>query len=209
MRKIIVSINMTLDGFMAGPHGELDWHFPLWNDEMASFAYEQLCLIDSIMLGRVTYQAMASYWPYEGNNGSYGRLDCDYANKMNNYAKIVFSKTLRTVEWRNARLIRKDIAKEVSALKQQPGLDIIIFGSGSIVKRLMKLGLIDEFVLWVHPVTLGKGIPLFQQSNQQYPLRLLKTKAFSSGVVVLYYEKVARSGRSVRRERPKPLLKIA
>lgn len=188
MRKVIVSINITLDGFMAGPHGELDWHFPLWNTEMADFAYEQLCMVDSILLGRVTYQAMAGYWPYEANS-AHGRQECDYAFMMNNYEKIVFSKTLRTVEWRNARLVKKNITKEVAELKQQPGLDMIIYGSGSIVSRLMQSDLIDEYVLWLHPVVLGKGIPLFRELQHAYPMKLLKTKVFSSGVVILYYEK--------------------
>lgn len=190
MRKIIVSINVTLDGFMAGPHGELDWHFPLWNEEMASFAYEQLSMMDSILLGRVTYQAMASYWPYEANNTAHGRLEYAYAHMMNNYVKVVFSKTLRTVEWRNTRLVKKDIGKEVMAMKQQPGMDMIIFGSGSIVSRLMELDLIDEYVLWIHPVTLGEGMPLFRQLRDRQALKLLRARAFSSGVVILCYERV-------------------
>ncbi len=177
---------------MAGPRGELDWHFPHWNEEMASFAFEQLCMVDSILLGRITYQAMASYWPYEANNTAYGRQECSYANMMNNYAKIVFSKSLRTVEWRNARLVKKDIGKAVIALKEQPGLDMIILGSGSIVSRLMQLGLVDEIVLWVHPVILGEGIPLFREMQHRYPLKLLRAKTFSSGVVILCYEKATR-----------------
>lgn len=172
---------------MAGPQGELDWHFPLWNEEMASFAYEQLCMMDSILLGRVTYQAMASYWPYEANNTARGRLECSYAQMMNNYPKVVFSRTLRTVEWRNARLVKKDIGKEVAAMKELPGLDMIIFGSGSIVSRLMQLDLIDEYVLWLHPVVLGAGRPLFPLLRRQQPFTLLRTKAFSSGVVILCY----------------------
>lgn len=177
---------------MAGPRGDLDWHFPHWNEEMASFAFEQLCMVDSILLGRITYQAMASYWPYEANNTAHGRQECAYAQMMNNYAKIVFSKSLRTVEWRNARLVKKDIGKEVMALKEQPGMDMIIFGSGSIVSRLMHLGLVDEIVMWVHPITLGEGIPLFRDMQQPYLLKLLRAKAFSSGVVILCYEKAVK-----------------
>jgi dihydrofolate reductase len=199
MRKIIVSINVTLDGFMAGPRGELDWHFPHWNEEMANFAYEQLCLMDSILLGRVTYQAMASYWPYEANNTACGRQEQDYAYMMNHYEKVVFSKTLRTVEWRNSRLVKNNIAKEVASLKEQPGLDMIVYGSGSIVSRLMQLDLVDEYVIWLHPVVLGQGIPLFRDVQGKYPLKLLKTKAFSSGVVVLYYEKTKLKGLQVDR----------
>ncbi|WP_276485146.1 dihydrofolate reductase family protein [Paraflavitalea pollutisoli] len=193
MRKLIVSINVTLDGFMAGPAGELDWHFPHWNEEMANFAYEQLCMMDSILLGRVTYQAMASYWPYEANNTAHGLKEGNYASMMNNYAKIVFSRTLRTVEWRNARLVKKDIGKEVLALKQQPGHNMIVFGSGSIVSKLTQLDLVDEYVLWVHPITLGRGVPLFQNIRHMPALQLLRTKAFSSGVVILYYGKAPRT----------------
>lgn len=178
---------------MAGPAGELDWHFPHWNDEMASFAYEQLCAMDSILLGRVTYQAMASYWPYEANNTAHGRMEYNFARMMNNHAKIVFSRTLRTVEWRNARLVKKDIGKEIAALKQQPGLDMIVYGSGSIVSKLAQLDLIDEYVMWVHPITLGKGTPLFRHIRGQHPLKLLRTKTFSSGVVILYYGKTSRT----------------
>ncbi|MDF2187582.1 dihydrofolate reductase family protein [Paraflavitalea sp. CAU 1676] len=198
MRKLIVSINVTLDGYMAGPAGELDWHFPHWNHEMATFAYEQLCGMDSILLGRITYQAMASYWPYEANNTAHGRLECAYAHMMNNYTKFVFSRSLRTVEWRNARIIKKDIGKEVKALKQQDGLNIVVFGSGSIIARLMQLDLIDEYVLWVHPVALGRGIPLFRNIQGQQNLKLLQTKIFSSGVVVLYYGKPPRTNGVVR-----------
>lgn len=188
---------------MAGPGGELDWHFPLWNEEMASFAYEQLSMMDSILLGRITYQAMASYWPYEAHNTAHGRLEYAYAHMMNNYTKIVFSKTLRTVEWRNARLVKKDIGKEVAALKQQPGLDMIIFGSGSIVSRLMQLDLIDEYVLWMHPVTLGEGMPLFRAISGHQPLKLLRTKAFSSGVVILCYERAGHPGQAARKGQKK------
>jgi dihydrofolate reductase len=190
MRKVIISINVTLDGFMAGPQGELDWHFPHWNEEMAEFAYEQLSMMDSILLGRVTYEAMARYWPYEANNTNNSRQDIEYAKMMNSYAKIVFSKTLTAVEWRNARLVKKDLAKEVAALKEEPGMDMIVYGSGTIISRLMQLDLIDEYVLWLHPVVLGKGIPLFRKLQEKHALKLLKTKTFSSGVVILYYSKV-------------------
>lgn len=187
MRKIIVSINITLDGFMAGPQGELDWHFPLWNEEMSEFAAEQLSMMDSILLGRVTYQAMAGYWPSEAIRQSSYRRGLDFAGMMNDHTKIVFSKTLSTTAWQNTRLIRRNIEQEVTRLKQQPGLNIIIYGSGSIVSRLMRLGLIDEYVLWIHPVVLGKGRPLFKEFPDKHMLQLLKTKIFSTGVVILYY----------------------
>ena len=203
MRKVIVSINITLDGFIAGPYGELDWHFPLWNEEMSDFAYEQLCMMDSILLGRVTYQAMASYWPYEAHNTAGGSRGLAFANMMNNYTKFVFSKTLHSVEWRNSRLVKTNLAKAIADLKQQPGLDMIIYGSGSIVSRLMQLDLVDELVLWLHPVVLGKGIPLFRDLQHPFPLRLLRTKTFSSGVVVLYYGKAKPTAGPVKTARKK------
>ena len=178
---------MTLDGFMAGPQGELDWHFPLWNEEMSEFAVEQLSMMDSILLGRITYQAMAGYWPAEAVRQGNNRKNIDFAGMMNDHTKIVFSKTLTTTAWQNTRLIKRNIAQEVTRLKQQPGLDIIIYGSGSIISRLMRLGLIDEYVLWVHPVVLGKGRPLFKEFPDRHILQLLRTKTFSSGVVILYY----------------------
>jgi dihydrofolate reductase len=187
MRKIIVSINVTLDGFMAGPQGELDWHFPLWNDEMSEFAYEQLCMMDSILLGRVTYQAMAGFWPLELAHASGDQKHRAYAGMMNDYTKIVFSKTLAAPQWKNTRVVNRNIAQEIARLKQQPGLDMIVYGSGSIITKLMRLSLIDEYVLWVHPIVLGKGKPLFKALPDRHLLKLLKTKTFSSGVVILYY----------------------
>lgn len=187
MRKLVVSINITLDGFMAGPNGELDWHFPLWNEEMADFACEQLCMMDSIVLGRVTYEAMSRFWPYQSMENTSGKQGAAFANMMNNYEKIVFSKTLQRVEWKNARLIKNNITREIIALKKQPGMDMIIYGSGNLVLNLMRQGLIDEYVLWIHPILLGKGKPLFRHLTNNPHLKLLKTKAFSSGVVILYY----------------------
>jgi len=180
-------MNVTLDGFMAGPQGELDWHFPLWNEEMSAFAVEQLSMMDSILLGRITYQAMAGYWPREGAREHCGAKAVSLASLMNGHTKIVFSKTLTTIPWQNTRVIRRNMAQEVSRLKQEPGLDMIVYGSGSIISKLMRLDLIDEYVLWVHPVVLGRGRSLFKEFPSKHLLQLLKTKTFSTGVVILYY----------------------
>ncbi len=107
---------------------------------------------------------------------------------MNNLPKIVFSKTLQKVEWNNSRLVKENIVEEISTMKQQPGKDMVIFGSGSIVSTFMQLGLIDEYRIIVNPVVLGKGKPLFKGINDKLNLKLLKTKTFSSGNVLLYYE---------------------
>lgn len=187
MRKLIVSMNVTLDGFMAGPGGELDWHFDYWNEEMARCAGEQLSEADTILLGRVTYNAMAGYWPARQRDLLCPKEDIAFADLINNCRKVVFSKTLQHTAWNNARLAQQTIRKEVILLKQQPGRDMILYGSGSIVASLTRLNLIDEYILWLHPVVLGKGIPLFKSNVVSPSLTLSKSRVFSSGVVILYY----------------------
>src|SRR5215213_697022 len=138
MRKLIVSMNITLDGFMSGPDCELDWHFSAWNNEMAQAAAEQLNRADTIILGRITYRAMARYWPMQAKKMACAREDIAFADMMNTYTKIVFSKTLQQPEWHNTKLVKGSIPKEISSLKQQPGKDMIIYGSGKLVAALMQ-----------------------------------------------------------------------
>jgi dihydrofolate reductase len=179
-------MNLTLDGFMSGPNGELDFHFDYWNEDMADYAARQLSKSDTILLGRVTYQAMAEYWPYQELNMCIPRGSVAYANMMNNYRKIVFSRTLEKAHWRNAVLAGNPLRKEVQELKRAPGKDMIVYGSCSVVHALMQQDLVDEYELWVHPVLLGQGKPLFRKRQVQ-TLELFNTRAFGSGVVVLSY----------------------
>lgn len=181
-------MNVTLDGFMSGPDCELDWHFQCWTKEMGESLCEQLSYADTILLGRITYKAMAKYWPSKAADMSFPREDLSFADMMNRYNKIVFSKTLVTPEWNNSRLAKGNIADEIAQLKQQPGKDMIIYGSGKVVSFLMQFGLVDEYQLWVHPVLLGKGNSLFKGLHDKLNMKLFKTKTFSSGVVLLYYE---------------------
>jgi len=185
MRKVIVSMNVTLDGFMAGPDSELDWHFNYWNEEMAETATEQLSKVDTILLGRITYAAMSQYWPYQMNNLAFPRRDIAFADMMNSYKKIVFSKTIRRASWNNSKLIKGNLAQEVELIKSERGRDIIVFGSGSIVSELIQANLIDEYQLWVHPIYLGDGKPLFE--NNTISLKLLYKKELSSGVTIYFY----------------------
>lgn len=187
MRKLIVSMNVTLDGFMAGPDCELDWHFNYWNEEMARCAGEQLREADTILLGRVTYNAMAKYWPSKLIDLVCPKEDIAFADMMNNCEKVVFSKALRDTTWNNSRLAKQSIQKEVIALKQQPGKNMIIYGSGSIVSALTRLSLIDEYILWLHPVVLGKGKLLFGDAVIASGLRLIRSKTFGTGVIILNY----------------------
>lgn len=187
MRKVIVSMNITLDGFMSGANRELDWHFQSWTDEMAESACGQLSKADTILLGRVTYRAMAGYWTAAIIDPSFPRGDIGFAEMMNNHTKVVFSKTMTTPEWHNTRLAKGNITDEIARLKRQQGKDMIIYGSGSIVSTLMRLGLVDEYRIWVHPVILGKGRPLFNGLREKLKMNLFKTETFDSGVVILYY----------------------
>jgi dihydrofolate reductase len=186
MRKVILSNEVTLDGFFAGPNGELDWQ--IVDEESHQYAIDLLSHVDALLFGRVTYQLMADYWPAAATNPSTSKSDLEIADKMNNLPKIVFSKTLQQVEWNNSRLVKDNIAQEISKMKQQSGKDMVIFGSGSIVPTFMQYGLIDEYRIIVNPVVLGNGKPLFKGVNDKHNLKLLKTRLFDSGIVILFYE---------------------
>lgn len=187
MRKLIVSMNVTLDGFMSGPNCELDWHFQSWNTEMADVLHDQLLMADTILLGSTTYKAMARFWPLKATDLSFARGDIAFANMMNNYKKMVFSRTLKKPTWNNSELVNGDPREEIVKLKGTPGKDMIIYGSGKIVDAIAGSGVIDEYQLWVHPVLLGEGKPLFTNLIQRLQFTLFKTKTFSSGVIILYY----------------------
>jgi dihydrofolate reductase len=179
MRKVILSMMVSLDGFFEGPNKELDWH--AWDDEMEKYADDLLSTVDAILLGRVAYQLFADYWPSAKDS---------ITPKMNNLPKIVFSKTLEKVEWKNSRLVKKNIAEEVSKAKQQPGKDLVLFGGAGIASTFIKLGLIDEYRIIVNPLVLGCGKPLFKDIKDRLNLKLLKTKTFNCGNVILYYQPI-------------------
>lgn len=185
MRKVIVSMNVTLNGCMAGPNGELDWHYGLWGNDMARATCMQLSCADTILFGRITYEAMAGYWIAKGGNAFGPREDVDFTEMMNGYTKIVFSKTLRATRWQNSRLAKYGPAKEVHALKQLPGKDIIVYGSGGLISALNKLSLVDEYRLWVHPVVVDKGRPLFTKPKA---LAFVEKTEFDTGVVLMVYK---------------------
>lgn len=179
MRKIIAGINMTLDGFCDHTAGIPD-------EELHQHYAELLDNADVILYGRITYQLM-QYWQTLLKNPSDEKSMNDFAIAIDKIPKIVFSHTLKNVEWDSARLSNQAIEEEVLELKQQPGRDILV-GSRSLIIQLMKLNLIDEYQLCVHPVVAGSGLPLFENINDRTILKLIKTKTFSGGAVTLYYE---------------------
>ena len=188
MSKLVVFNLITLDGFFEGPNREIDWHHV--DAEFNDFAINQLNSLGLLVFGRVTYELMAAYWPSPIGI----RDDPQVAGLMNNIPKIVFSRTLERAEWSNTRLIKEDLAGEIKKLKQQPGKDMAIFGSGVIVSSLAELGLIDEYRIIVNPVILGKGNSMFKGFKEKIELKLTKTKPFRNGNILLYYEPANRDG---------------
>ena len=173
---------MTLDGFFEGPNRDIGWHNV--DAEFNDFAIEQLDSMDLILFGRVTYELMASYWPAE----SAIKDDPVVASKMNSISKIVFSKSLREAVWNNTRLVRENTTDVIRDLKKQPGEDIGVFGSADLVSFLMREKLIDQFRIIINPVILGGGNPLFKSGVSIPKLKLVRTRTFTSGNVLLYYE---------------------
>ncbi len=143
--------------------------------------HDELFASDALLLGRVTYEGFAKAWPTMTDTG-------DFGERMNSLPKYVVSRTLETVEWNNSRLIKENIAEEISKLKQQPGMDILLAGSGQLLRTLMEHDLVDVYRFMLHPIVLGSGKRLFQDGIDTKVLRLVNTSAFSSGIVVLYYE---------------------
>lgn len=180
MRKLIAAINMTLDGFC-------DHTVMIADDEIHQHYNELLSNAGTLLYGRITYQLMESYWPTVVKNPTGNKPTDEFAVIIQNISKIVFSRTLKNVEWENASLAKKDLKEEVLELKQQTGKDILV-GSPSLIVGTMNLNLIDEFQFCVQPTIAGKGLLLFKNINDRINLKLIKTKTFSSGSIELYYE---------------------
>jgi dihydrofolate reductase len=186
MRRIIAFLVATVDGYYEGPNQEFDW--PVVDEEFNQFGLEQLEEVDTLLFGRVTYEGMAAYWP----TPAAAQDDPRVAAKMNSLSKVVVSRTLDQAEWANTRLVSGDVAAELTRLKEQPGKDIAILGSSDLTVSLLQLGLVDELRIMVHPVVLGDGKSLFRTATEWISLRLVKTRAFRSGNVMLYYQPAPR-----------------
>jgi len=182
MRKIIFQNMISLDGYFEGPNREIDWHNV--DEEFNQLAINFLDSVDILLFGRVTYELMAGYWPTEHAATD----DPVVAGKMNSLQKVVISKTLSKAEWNNTRLVNDNVEAEIQKLKNEPGKDIAIFGSSDLTVSLIPSGLIDEYRIIINPVVLGNGKSVFKGINKKLDLKLLKTKVFKSGNVLLYYE---------------------
>ncbi len=180
MRKLIAAINMTLDGFC-------DHTAMIADEEIHQHYNELLSNADTLIYGRITYQLMESYWPTVVKNPTGNKPMDEFAVLIDNISKIVFSRTLKNVDWKNTQLKKEIIKEEVLELKQQAGKHILV-GSPGLIVALSKFKLIDEYQLSVQPTVLGSGLPLFKNVRDRIDLRLLKTKTFGCGAVTLYYE---------------------
>lgn len=187
MRKVIVFNFVTLNGYFKGPKGDISWH--KHDAEENEYAVEMLKSGNTLLFGRVTYELMVSYWPTPNAIEN----DPIIAEGMNNADKIVFSRTLKKVEWNNTRLVKDNIEEEIGKMKQMPGKDMTLLGSGSILTQFAEQGLIDEYQIMVDPVVLGDGTPIFKGIKHQLDLKLTSTRTFRSGVVLLCYQPVEKA----------------
>ena len=181
-RKLILFMMVSVDGYYEGPNHDIDWHTV--DEDFSLFASDQLAAVDTLVFGRKTYELMTTYWP----TAEAAANDAVIAGYMNSYPKLVVSRTLQQADWGNTRLIQTDVAAELTALKQQPGKDLIIMGSGDLAVALTELDLIDEYRLMIAPVALGAGKPLFTGLTRAAKLKLIKATTFRSGNVLLHYE---------------------
>jgi dihydrofolate reductase len=185
MRKLVLFAHMSLDGFAGDKNGGLG--FLSYNEELQQFADEVVRTVGAPVYGKNTYHLMAGYWPTVLNDPNADGHALAHAQWVQEIPKYVFSTTLTSADWHNTTLIKDNILEEVTKLKQEPGKDLVIFGSPGLAKSLMNLGLIDEYRLTLHPVILGEGISLFESDAQTSNLQLLETKTLGSGVVTLHY----------------------
>jgi dihydrofolate reductase len=176
MRKIVAGLFISLDGVVEAPD---KWHFPYFDDEMGGAVQALTSGNDAMLLGRRTYEEFAAYWPASTD---------DFAGYMNDTPKYVVSNTLSTPEWQNSTLVTGDVVAELTRLKEEPGGNLGITGSGTLVRWLLRQGLLDELHLLLHPIVVGAGKRLFDD-GAQVPLRLTASETFGSGVLNLTYER--------------------
>jgi dihydrofolate reductase len=186
MRKIVSFVHVSLDGFVASADGGLDW--VSINEELFEYVGQRIRQADTALYGRVTYQMMEAYWPTAADKPNPSRHDIEHSRWYKTATKIVLSKTLEEKNHSNTKIISSNLTGEITQLKQGMGSEILMFGSPSATHALMAENLIDEYWLFINPILLGQGIPLFKNIKDRTVLKLVKSKLFASGVVCLHYE---------------------
>ncbi|MHB1276848.1 MAG: dihydrofolate reductase family protein [Bacteroidia bacterium] len=185
MRKIISFMHISLDGFVAGPNGELNW--VKVDEEIFDHVGKRISEGDTALYGRVTYQMMESYWPTAGDQPNATKHDIEHAKWYKKVHKVVLSKTLKDAGLTNTTIISDQLADSINKIKNQAGSDILLFGSPTATHSLIQQNLIDGYWLFVNPIILGQGIPLFVDIKEKIKLNLLSTREFKSGVTELNY----------------------
>jgi dihydrofolate reductase len=188
MRKLILQIDVSLDGFVAGQNNDTSW---VTSDEaMNQEASDLLSTVDTILLGRVAYQQFVTYWPFADVNAA--TTLSKITRQINEATKLIFSRTLKQVEWgtwNNARLIQTNAVEEVAKMKTQPGKNLLLYAGADIISTFIRADLVDEYRVRVHPVVMGQGKPLFPPIENQMNLKLVRAKAYQNGAVLLDYQR--------------------
>ena len=191
MRKLKLQVQMSVDGFIAGPNGEMDWMVWDWDDKFKNYVFELTEPVDTILLGRKMTDGFVSYWSdvmtKPDDPSSIDRSHA-FAKKMIETPKVVFTKTLKKSQWTNAEIATGDLTDEITKLKSQKGKDIVVYGGASFDSSLIKAGLIDEFHLFINPAAIGSGMTIFKDLNETQKFNLVKSVAFDCGIVGLHYE---------------------
>ena len=178
-------MHVSLDGFVAGPNGELNW--VKVDEELFDYVGTRISEGDTALYGRVTYQMMENYWPTAADKPNATRHDIEHSRWYKNVHKVVLSKTMKGADLANATMISDNLAVKINEIKQQPGKDILVFGSPTATHSLIQLNLIDGYWLFLNPIILGHGIPLFAEIKDSVKLNLLNTHSFTNGVTELNY----------------------
>jgi dihydrofolate reductase len=178
MRKLIISMFMALDGVVENPM----WSMAYWNDEIAKFKHAELFAADALLLGRVTYEGFAQAWPQRKGSD-------DYADRFNSMKKYAVSTTMQSASWENSQIISENILETIAKLKQQDGMDIIVFGSVKLCHALLRANLLDQFNIIQYPIIIGKGQTLFGGYGEEYKLKMTKSQLFDTGAMALVMSK--------------------
>ena len=186
MRKIKLQMQLSVDGFVCGANGEMDWMVWDWDDVLKKYAGDLTNSADTFLMGRATGEGMAMYWPTVATNPESKEEDKWMADKLNSLPKVVFSKTVTSINWTNVR-VANDIVEEVRELKKEPGKDILLYGGASLVSSFIRENLVDEYHFFVNPAVIGKGKTIFNNQKEKMDLKLIKATQSSTGIIILHY----------------------
>lgn len=185
MRKLILQMQVSIDGFVADAQGDTSWLVRDWDEPLKNYALALTEPVDLVLMGRKTADHVLPAWAARAGDADIADA---YTHRINDLRKVVFSRTQTDHGWTNTVLINEDLAAEVVLLKKSPGGDMITYGGGSLAATLIQEGLVDEFHLFVNPIAIGKGLPIFHLLEKQLPMKLMRASSFSCGIVVLFYQ---------------------